>query len=319
MRPTVKPVADLDTDPVPHPPLSPALRAAQALIDNLGRFPAPPLPRDLYLLAQCLLHAREIRTQLDALDDPTSLPLFFTYGPLFMGLLATRPWGDVDLSELGLEDEDHEHYLIPLAIAVAEGWRLHKPKDRHRLKALAERRRHTRDEVKVEIVARAVLIVQNRREGEYTVRLDREWVKDARGKKRHDVKPTHDLFWPQYLRWWQAQVYAAAEDMLRDEMAPADTSRPAEGPVVGRESEPVGILAALDTDAALDEVAELAELQDASTPRQRELIEVTLQSLYQQAPDGTLADAKARAARKLGIDPKAISMAFSRIRKRASS
>ena len=305
--------------PKQHPALSPALRAAKDYLESLGRPPAPPLPRDIHHLATYLIHGRNIWRQLETLDGGADLPPFFIYGPLFLALLATRPWGDVDPSDHGVDEEDREDYLIPLAMAVARRWKLHGRIKRHQLKTLAEQRECSPDEVKVEIVARAVLIVQNRREGEYTVRLDREWVKDARGKKRHDVKPTHDLFWPQYLRWWQAQVYAAAEDMLRDEMAPADTSRPGEGPVVGRESEPVGILAALETDAALDEVAELAELQDASTPRQRELIEVTLQSLYQQAPDGTLADAKARAARKLGIDPKAISMAFSRIRKRASS
>ena len=305
--------------PEQHPALSPALRAAKDYLESLGRPPAPPLPRDIHHLATYLIHGRDIWRQLEALDAGADLPPFFIYGPLFLALLATRPWGDVDPSDHGVDEEDREDYLIPLAMAVARRWKLHGRIKRHQLKTLAEQRECSPDEVKVEIVARAVLLVQNRRDDEHAVKLGEKWVKDTSGKMRHDVRPGHDLYWPEYLRWWQAQVYATARGMLLDEMSEAETDRPTEGPIVGRESEPVGILAALETEHARDGMAALAEVQDASTPRQRELLEVLYQSLCQQAPDETLANAKARAAEVLEVDPKAIDMALSRIRKRISS
>lgn len=319
--------------------LHPTYRTAFELVELLGLEARPPeargplfVPRrteegvkaNAAALGSYLWHAGKIYRDLQDMKAATS-GKFVLLNSLIQAVVATRPWGDLKPADLGLEDEDQERWLIPLALALAATWRMYEPQDKQQLAALAELRSWTPVEVKVDLVLRAIPLVQGSREESQAVKLGRSWVKDDSRKKRQDVIPVHELDRLDYLKWWRARVYDAATSFLYVETGTRPTDVP-DSDVPDDAEIHSHLLDALDATErhraaveqlddvgrALDDVE--SDLSAGLTKDQGKVLAVLVRNVQ---AGNTYAEAKREAAAELGMDTvNAIEMHLSRIRQR---
>jgi len=294
--------------------MRPALRAAYMLVESLGRAPAPPLPRSVNMLGAVLERAERIHNELRLFDEgAVPFPSLFA-----LHVFGTRPWsGPTD----AVEDQDQELLLVPLAVALAEGWKMHGSEERDAVRQVAAQRSTTPDEVKVDLVARGVTLVQAERGDPQRVRIGAKWETDEAGHIR-DVRPVDDLEWRSFIRWWRSRVLSVAREMLMDEAEAAETRGSDEPPMLSLDD--ILPLAAPNTgdddvtERAREAASDVEALFRSVAPQQRADLAAILEA-FRADPDADLAEAVARVAAQRGVGPKAVEMKLSRIRRRSAS
>lgn len=149
---------------------------------------------------------------------------------------ATRPWGPDDPPT---SDESRAYWLFPLAMALADRWRI-QAADRPRLRRYAATRNVERGDAKVVLLAEAVALTHLERGEPTTVRFGRSWVTGDEGTRTR-VVPGTDLDYFAFLRWFVARSLRVARAILRSETeAPEFAKLDREALAVPTEDDEVG-------------------------------------------------------------------------------
>ena len=207
---------------------SPYRAAARKIVTEWGLDRPPqlhpsPLPRDVGELTGLLIRAERIAENLEFIKDvpddlgpkygtvsgrfEINLRLFF--GPFFFALLATRPRLDPDPDERDDIDAARDQYLLPLAMVLAEGWKLFDEEQRAQVHALARERGWNSDEIKIDALLQAVILVHRDRD-------TLQKVKFGSHGRSEEGKPFNAFTYLKYVRWFRQSALRVAGDVISE-------------------------------------------------------------------------------------------------------
>ena len=148
-------------------------------------------------------------------------------------------------------------------------------------------------------------------DGPRTVRVGREWVKDASGRKAL-VEPLLDLSAERAIRWFIARIRVNVEEMvLEDRPDPETVPHREQHELVGYSQPEANDRGSVEP--ASTAARELDALRHRVTSRQWDLLQALLVPMREGASP---AGAKRQAAEALGISVDAVDQHFSRMRRR---